>query len=156
MGKKTKEITTRLRNETFSFASFPLSLSAKLEFYVHYNWPMEGASANCHTFEKLTDTFCLRSSPSCAVTLPNKNSTITDTISVEVLEYCTVYETLEKGNKSIIKSERGKKMRVLGTDFSFCLVKDVPWSSPFSFLLCRKYYCIWVAGVVNPESIIET
>lgn len=93
----------------------------------------------CHTFEKLTDTFCLRPSPSCAVTLPNTNSTITDTISVEVLEYCTVYETLEKENKGVINSKRGKKIRVLGTDFSFCLVKDVPWSSPFSFLLCRKY-----------------
>lgn len=45
------------------------------------------------TFEKLTDTFCLRSRPSSAVTLPSKNSTITDTISVELLEYCNLYDT---------------------------------------------------------------
>ena len=43
------------------------------------------------------DTFCLRSNPSSAVTLPSRNFTITDTMSVELLEYCIVYDTLENG-----------------------------------------------------------
>ena len=98
---------------------------------------------NCHTFEKLTDTFCLKSSLPWAVTLPSKNSTLTDTISVELLEYWTVYDTLKEEKKSMINSETGKKVSMawwVAFTCNYNLVtaistKKSTWLSPVSFLV---------------------
>ena len=51
------------------------------------------------------DTFCLRSSPISDVTLPNTNSTMTVTISVELLEYCTVYTTFKTTQTPVIRGK---------------------------------------------------
>ena len=87
-GIRKKEISLRLRDELFSFALFPsvYSLShiecASAIYCTAIN--SQNGPSTC-TFEKLTDTFCLKFTPPSAMTLPNKNSTLADTISVELL-----------------------------------------------------------------------
>ena len=51
------------------------------------------------------DTFCLRSSPISDATLPSANSTMTATISVELFEYCTVYNTFKTTKTPVIRGK---------------------------------------------------
>ena len=51
------------------------------------------------------DTFCLRSSPISDVTLPSTNSTMTATMSVELFEYCTVYNTFKTTQTPVIRGK---------------------------------------------------
>ena len=51
------------------------------------------------------DTFCLRSSPISDVTLPSTNSTMTATMSVELFEYCTVYNTFKTTKTPVIRGK---------------------------------------------------
>ena len=65
------------------------------------------------------DTFCLRSSPISDVTLPSTNSTMTATMSVELLEYCTVYNTFKTTHTPLNRGKQQLTLKSHWTVYSF-------------------------------------